>query len=488
MTSTSTTTNNGNAVNGGGQQPPLTSDDLEEVLLELNRFEKSPAQNIPNILERYLDFVARTGSANFPWTKVKPLFRSKLENVIIDFSNLSPADEVPPVPNVDVFNFAAIRMKVFEQLDAFAGIPFTVQRLAELLTAPRRHYKRTDKFMRALEKNMLIVSTVEARANNNNDSESRNSYLMNGDYLSNGNGVNKDGDNSSETSSSSVELASTPQTALQRDNVEDDLDAEMPSSPPTPPASSASSASNANLLLPGANGSLNAPLNEANTTAAVVTEPLPEGLSKPPEETVEDEMVTDQEMAVDDDKSPDTSGPSDAKRLRLDDDTKERSEEMVEPSTSNANEAAQADHATEEDVEQSKSVMEVVNNDDVESVPSSSSEPASTTASSEPETKEVVAKEATPTPETEISDASSSTQPEEETPKAAPTTEETAKETTTTDISDETSDVISSTEENNENTEKTTEAAPTANTAENLATTNTEDTSSTENNEASTSE
>ena len=50
MTSTTTTTNNGNTTNGGG--PPLTSDDLEEVLLELNRFEKSPAQNIPNILER----------------------------------------------------------------------------------------------------------------------------------------------------------------------------------------------------------------------------------------------------------------------------------------------------------------------------------------------------------------------------------------------------------------------------------------------------
>merc|ERR1719189_1392378 len=187
MTSTTTTTNNGNTTNGGGG-PPLTSDDLEEVLLELNRFEKSPAQNIPNILERYLVFVAKTGSASFAWTKVKPLFRSKLENVIVDFSNVSPADEVPPVPNVDVFNFSGIKNKVFEQLDAFAGIPFTVQRLAELLTSPRRHYKRTDKFMRALEKNMLIVSTVEARAtSNNNASESRNSsYLMNGnDYLSN---------------------------------------------------------------------------------------------------------------------------------------------------------------------------------------------------------------------------------------------------------------------------------------------------------------
>ena len=96
---------------------------------------------------------------------------------------MSPTENIPSVPNVDVFNFGAIRNKVFEQLDAFAGIPFTVQRLAELLTSPKRHYKRTDKFMRALEKNMLIVSTVEARANNNdNDSESRYTYLIIPDF------------------------------------------------------------------------------------------------------------------------------------------------------------------------------------------------------------------------------------------------------------------------------------------------------------------
>ncbi len=85
--------------------------------------------------------MAKTGSAHFTWTKVKPLFRAKLDNVIVDFATASPTDAIPPVPNVDVFNFAAIKEKVFEQLDAFAGIPFTVQRLAELLTTPRRHYK-----------------------------------------------------------------------------------------------------------------------------------------------------------------------------------------------------------------------------------------------------------------------------------------------------------------------------------------------------------
>ena len=56
---------------------PLTSDDLEEVQLELNRFEKSPTSNtnIPSILERYLIFVAKNGNVNFTWAKIKPLFR-----------------------------------------------------------------------------------------------------------------------------------------------------------------------------------------------------------------------------------------------------------------------------------------------------------------------------------------------------------------------------------------------------------------------------
>lgn len=39
--------------------------------------------------------------------------------------------------------------------------PFTIQRLCELLCSPRKHYKRTDKFMRGVEKNLLVVSTVD---------------------------------------------------------------------------------------------------------------------------------------------------------------------------------------------------------------------------------------------------------------------------------------------------------------------------------------
>lgn len=89
----------------------------------------------------------------------------------------SPTESIPPVPNVDQFSFSACREKVFQQLDCFNGIPFTVQRLCELLTSPTKHYKRTDKFMRALEKNMLIVSTIEPRLSKKSDDEGKSVIL-----------------------------------------------------------------------------------------------------------------------------------------------------------------------------------------------------------------------------------------------------------------------------------------------------------------------
>merc|ERR1712037_902260 len=110
-------------------------------------------------------------------------------------------------------------------------------------------------------------------------------------------GTNKDNDNSntsSTASDSSKELASTAQT-LQRDNVEDDLDAEMPlvSPPTTPPnptqlqhenGSSLGSFENETITTPVVTESLNPKSpsetdlllylgsfkNETNTTAAVV--------------------------------------------------------------------------------------------------------------------------------------------------------------------------------------------------------------------------
>lgn len=136
----------------------------ENVLMELNIFEKEPASSLPKVLEEYLVFVAKTGNTVFPWPKIKPVVRTKLDLIITDFNIAMPEEQVPKMPNVDTFKFSEMKQRIFEQLESYSGIPFTMQRLCELLTQPKRHYKRVDKFMRGLEKVMLVVSTVEPLA------------------------------------------------------------------------------------------------------------------------------------------------------------------------------------------------------------------------------------------------------------------------------------------------------------------------------------
>lgn len=144
----------------------------ENVLMELNTYEKDPAGSLPKVLEEYLVFVAKTGNTVFPWPKIKPVVRTKLELIITDFNTAMPEEQVPKMPNVDTFKFTEMKQRIFEQLDSYSGIPFTMQRLCELLTQPKRHYKRVDKFMRGLEKVMLVVSTVEPLALNGEEGSS----------------------------------------------------------------------------------------------------------------------------------------------------------------------------------------------------------------------------------------------------------------------------------------------------------------------------
>ena len=137
-------------------------------MMELAVLEKNPesAGPISQSLDEYLTYVAKTGNALFEWNKIKALFKKKLQLVIQEFHDSSPSDDLPKQPNVDVFQFEQMKERIFEQLESYSGIPFTVQRLCELMVQPKRHYKRTDKFMRGLEKIMLVVSTIDPNPSN----------------------------------------------------------------------------------------------------------------------------------------------------------------------------------------------------------------------------------------------------------------------------------------------------------------------------------
>ncbi|KAH9362968.1 hypothetical protein HPB48_014250 [Haemaphysalis longicornis] len=136
----------------------------EAVLDELTNFATWQPAEIPHLLEEYLAHVAKTGDTVFPWEKVRPFLRRKLELVMEEFHWVWPSDEVPVMPNVPPFNYEDMKDFILETIDRFEGAPFTIQRLCELLVDPWRHYNRIDKFMRALEKSVLVASTIEPKS------------------------------------------------------------------------------------------------------------------------------------------------------------------------------------------------------------------------------------------------------------------------------------------------------------------------------------
>lgn len=105
--------------------------------------------------------MARTGDPVFQWSLVKILIKEKLQAVLSEFVETGGPVDVPPCPNVDLFDYDSMKEHVLKQLDAFVYPPFTIQRICELLAAPRKEYNRVDKYMRAIEKNVLVVSASD---------------------------------------------------------------------------------------------------------------------------------------------------------------------------------------------------------------------------------------------------------------------------------------------------------------------------------------
>lgn len=127
--------------------------------------EVSKPRYISRELDEYLCYVAETGDSVFPWRNVKCLIREKLLNVLTEFCKQGSPVEIPQYPNVEAFGFETKKSFILQRLESFAAAPFTIQRICELLTTPWKEYNRIDKFMRAFEKNVLVVGTREPGKN-----------------------------------------------------------------------------------------------------------------------------------------------------------------------------------------------------------------------------------------------------------------------------------------------------------------------------------
>uniref|UniRef100_UPI00358EA551 serine/threonine-protein phosphatase 4 regulatory subunit 2 isoform X2 n=1 Tax=Myxine glutinosa TaxID=7769 RepID=UPI00358EA551 len=132
------------------------------VLEALAEFEKRPTKEVTPPLEQFLQHIAKTGETMYglPWSQLKSFFLYTMEKVMDDFSESSPEFRGPPSRNVEYVPYDEMKERLLKIVDGFTSAPFTIQRLCELLTDPKKHYKRTDKFLRGIEKNVLVVSSV----------------------------------------------------------------------------------------------------------------------------------------------------------------------------------------------------------------------------------------------------------------------------------------------------------------------------------------
>ncbi|XP_030061930.1 serine/threonine-protein phosphatase 4 regulatory subunit 2 isoform X2 [Microcaecilia unicolor] len=150
-------------------------DGLQEALKD---FEKRGKKEVCPVLDEFLGHVAKTGETMIQWSQFKSYFMFKLEKVMDDFRTAAPEPRGPPNPNVEYIPFEEMKERILKIVTGFNGIPFTIQRLCELLTDPRRNYSGTEKFLRGVEKNVMVVSCVYPSSEKN--SSSNNVHRMNG--------------------------------------------------------------------------------------------------------------------------------------------------------------------------------------------------------------------------------------------------------------------------------------------------------------------
>ncbi|XP_061591439.1 serine/threonine-protein phosphatase 4 regulatory subunit 2-A-like [Cololabis saira] len=134
--------------------------DIDAFLDALQDFEKTGKKETCPELEQFLCHVAKTGQPMIPWSQFKTYFMFKLEKVMDDFHASTPEQRGLHNPNVENIPFDEMKKRILKIVDGYNGIPFTIQRLCELLTDPKRNYAGTDKFLRGLEKNVMVVSSV----------------------------------------------------------------------------------------------------------------------------------------------------------------------------------------------------------------------------------------------------------------------------------------------------------------------------------------
>ncbi|GAB5592902.1 hypothetical protein Unana1_07802 [Umbelopsis nana] len=113
----------------------------------------------PSSINHQLIAVAETDNLTIPWSELKQIAKQRfLEIIQQNVLGLESNTEIQA-------ECETLTARIIEIFDNMEYPPFTIQRFAELLVSPDRHYTSRVKYLRAVKKVILITSSVNAFSN-----------------------------------------------------------------------------------------------------------------------------------------------------------------------------------------------------------------------------------------------------------------------------------------------------------------------------------
>ncbi|KAJ0396923.1 hypothetical protein P43SY_000982 [Pythium insidiosum] len=133
---------------------------ISENEKELLAFANGQSTEISPVLTRVLDEMRATGVPYYQWPHLRALLVAKLKLTLDEMHAVDKNAPVSSSPTNQRSSHEERRNNLADQLSAFEGPPFTLQRLTEVIMEPHKTYKSLSKLCNAIEKLLSVTSTL----------------------------------------------------------------------------------------------------------------------------------------------------------------------------------------------------------------------------------------------------------------------------------------------------------------------------------------
>ncbi|CAG8544783.1 1292_t:CDS:10, partial [Racocetra persica] len=142
------------------QQAQTDSDPLPQA--SSSEEQESTEPKILSTNDEVLTHISEMNQLTIPWPEVKDIIRERFEKICQEAPLLIAINGADP-EQIDKVKaeIEEYKQNINKMLDEFERPPFTIQRTAELLLRPFQHHKTLIKWLRALEKVLMVQSSVD---------------------------------------------------------------------------------------------------------------------------------------------------------------------------------------------------------------------------------------------------------------------------------------------------------------------------------------